>query len=219
MYTQSMSAHPGSQHGRATSGANNTATAPLLARDRLIQSALDSLIEVGFSQTTGVEVCRRANLTRGALNHHFPEFGQLLAAALGTAYNQILELEPADSGFGSIERWTLHCVAGVRQPAFKAIVELWLASTNDPNLRGTLTDAIALGAPMFNPTSALGTHDIDDQATSVSQTIKEACLGLGLGRVVGGVALDHEESVVAVLLELARSTDEKLANGNPKMER
>ncbi len=202
--------------GRSSSRpADPSPARPLSARDRLVESALASLIEIGFSRTTGVEVCRRAELTRGALNHHFPDYGQLLAAALGTAYDRILAVEPPASDAGPIERWALRGVAGVRQPEFKAIIELWLASKNDPELGQTLTDAIALGAPMFDPASALDPHDIDARGNAVFNTIKETCIGLGVGRATGGVALEHEESVVSVLLELARSADQNgAANTN-----
>jgi len=179
------------------------------ARDRLVHSALEALTEVGFSRTTGVEVCRRAELTRGALNHYFPDYGQLLAAALGVAYDRILSTPSQNSDAGPMERWVLQAVASVRQPEFKAIIELWLASKNDPELGQTLSEAIGLGAPMFDPATALVASEIDIEADAhaVFQTIKEACIGLGVGRATGNAALKHEDAVVGVLVELARSVD------------
>lgn len=38
----------------------------------LREAAVDSLIELGYSKTTGVEIARRAGVTRGALHYHFP---------------------------------------------------------------------------------------------------------------------------------------------------
>ncbi len=179
------------------------------ARARLVEAALSSLIDLGFSNTTGVEVCRRAGLTRGALNYHFPDYGQLLAAALGTAYDRILEFEPPVTASGPIEQWLHRGIAGVIRPEFKAIIELWLASKNDPELGRTLTNAIALGAPMFDPAAALGDVDTDGQTHAVFQTIKEACIGLGVGRATGSAALGHEQVVFGVLLDMARAADNR----------
>lgn len=189
------------------------------ARNRLVEAALASLIEVGFTRTTGVEVCRRAGLTRGALNHHFPDYGQLLAAALGTAYDHILAIESPDSNAGPLEQWTHRGVDAVTRPEFKAILELWLASKNDPELGQTLTDAIGLGAPMFDPAGALGRADVDDESAAAFDTIKEACIGLGVGRAVGSGPLGHEASVTQVLLDLARRTDERMSRNNQSKDR
>ncbi len=191
----------------------------LSARERLVEAALASLIEVGFTRTTGVEVCRRAGLTRGALNHHFPDYGQLLAAALGTAYDHILAIEPPDSNAGPLEQWTHRGVDAVTRPEFKAILELWLASKNDPVLGQTLTDAIALGAPMFDPAIALGPADVGAESAAAFNTIKETCIGLGVGWAVGSGSLGHEGSVKQVLLDLARRTDERMAQDNQSKDR
>lgn len=51
-------------------------------RRALLDAAVESLIEVGFSRTTTLEVQRRANVSRGALLHHFPSKAELLVAAV-----------------------------------------------------------------------------------------------------------------------------------------
>ncbi len=51
-------------------------------RGALLDAAVESLIEVGFSRTTTLEVQRRANASRGALLHHFPSKTELLVAAV-----------------------------------------------------------------------------------------------------------------------------------------
>lgn len=38
----------------------------------LRQAAIDSIYELGYEKTTGVEIARRAGVTRGALHHHYP---------------------------------------------------------------------------------------------------------------------------------------------------
>jgi AcrR family transcriptional regulator len=51
-------------------------------RRALLDAAVQSLIEVGFARTTTLEVQRRAQVSRGALLHHFPSKAELLVAAI-----------------------------------------------------------------------------------------------------------------------------------------
>jgi AcrR family transcriptional regulator len=51
-------------------------------RRALLDAAVQSLIEVGFARTTTLEVQRRAEVSRGALLHHFPSKAELLVAAV-----------------------------------------------------------------------------------------------------------------------------------------
>lgn len=51
-------------------------------RRALLDAAVESLIDVGFARTTTLEVQRRADVSRGALLHHFPSKAELLVAAV-----------------------------------------------------------------------------------------------------------------------------------------
>src|SRR3990167_8930260 len=51
-------------------------------RGALLDAAVESLIEMGFARTTTLEVQRRAEVSRGALLHHFPSKAELLVAAV-----------------------------------------------------------------------------------------------------------------------------------------
>lgn len=51
-------------------------------RRALLDAAVESLIDVGFARTTTLEVQRRADVSRGALLHHFPSKAELLVAAI-----------------------------------------------------------------------------------------------------------------------------------------
>jgi AcrR family transcriptional regulator len=51
-------------------------------RRALLDAAVESLIEVGFARTTTLEVQRRAEVSRGALLHHFPSKAELLVATV-----------------------------------------------------------------------------------------------------------------------------------------
>lgn len=178
-------------------------------RALLVDGALDSLVAVGFARTTGVEVCRRAGVTRGALQHHFPQFGQLLAAALGCAYDRLLGTPTMLDGVGPLERWVYQAGERVQEPEFKAVIELWLGSRNDPEFGAQLTDAIAQGARLFDPTWSIENLDehADAHVIATYRTISEALFGLGLGAASHGEPLGHTDAVMSVLLQLARECD------------
>ncbi len=181
-------------------------------RELLIASCISALIEVGFNKTTGVEVCRRANLTRGALNHHFPDFAELLTATLQSLYQQLLAMD-VDINVGPLEHLTLQSHNRVTQPEFKAIIELWLASRNDATFGARLAEAIGQSAQLFSPEVVLagvsktkGTKAFD----ATYRTIQEALIGIGLGRAVGnGDPLAHESMVLGVLVDMAKEYDQQ----------
>ena len=180
-------------------------------RSALVDAALDALVEVGHARTTGVEVCRRAGVTRGALQHHFPAFGELLASALGAAYDRLLAPARLSPDLGPLERWVHQATARVAAPEFKAIIELWLGSQNDPDLGEVLAEAMAEGSLLFHPSMILSNDELrgDVHTERIYRTITEALIGLGLGIATsGGHPLGHHDAVVATLLDLARSTDQ-----------
>lgn len=158
-------------------------------RSRLVQATIDSLIEHGYSKTTGVEICRRAGVTRGALNHHFPDYSALLIDALREVYTT-LKVEPDAS---SLERVVRSGYKNVVQPEFKVVIELWLASQNDPAIGDKLARAIAESAYAFSPKSFRRAGIGEPAANAIYYTLFELLIAIGLGRATsGGKASAHE---------------------------
>ncbi|MEM9616160.1 MAG: TetR/AcrR family transcriptional regulator [Actinomycetota bacterium] len=181
-------------------------------RQRLIDATLSSLVDRGFSATTGVEVCRRADLTRGALNHHYPEFSDLLADALEAAYVGLLGGGRESPPPRSLEHWVHAAHRRLSQPEFKAVIELWLASQNSPDLGAAMARQVESLAWLFAPDEVLG-----DQPTPIDaelrrtlyRTVAEALIGLALGRASrGGRPLRHEAEVVGFLAAIAAAADQ-----------
>lgn len=129
-------------------------------RRALLDAAVESLIEVGFARTTTLEVQRRAQVSRGALLHHFPSKAELLVAAVdhlaemrakemkGFASQLPPERAPRadddDTAPGADERTEVvlgllwQCFSGT---FFKVSMELRTAARTDPELRRVLTVA------------------------------------------------------------------------------
>lgn len=178
-------------------------------RALLIDSTIASLIELGFAKTTGVAVCRRAQLTRGALNHHYPDFADLLVDSLQTLYGQLLDVTVA-TRHGPMEQFVLESHRRVTEPGFKAVIELWLASRNDAEFGKRLAQAIEQGSALFTPEmvlSGLRGKRTPKRTEAIYRTIGEALIGIGLGRAIGNQPLAHESMVIQMLRELAQQHD------------
>jgi len=60
-------------------------------RRRILEAAVDSIAEVGFARTTAAEVTRRADVTWGAVQHHFGGKRGLLMAVLEDSFRRFAE--------------------------------------------------------------------------------------------------------------------------------
>src|SRR5690349_24160598 len=103
-------------------------------RRALLDAAVESLIEVGFARTTTLEVQRRAEVSRGALLHHFPSRAELLVAAVLQLFEaqrdvigpEVLRAREVGGIDGGIDVLWL----SFNSPLAVAIDELWSAARN-----------------------------------------------------------------------------------------
>jgi len=119
-------------------------------RRALLDAAVESLIEVGFARTTTLEVQRRADVSRGALLHHFPSKAELLVAAVDhLAEMRAKELKAfaaqlPDAKTDAKARTDVvlgllwQCFSGT---FFQVAMELRTAARTDPEIKGVLTTA------------------------------------------------------------------------------
>jgi len=115
-------------------------------RRALLDAAVESLIEVGFSRTTTLEVQRRADVSRGALLHHFPSKAELLVAAvdhLAEMRARELKMLAAQLPDGrartdAVLELLWQCFSGTM---FQVSMELRTAARTDPELRPVLATA------------------------------------------------------------------------------
>lgn len=115
-------------------------------RRALLDAAVESLIEVGFARTTTLEVQRRADVSRGALLHHFPSKAELLVAAVAhLAEMRARELKQLSSQLPEGRARTdavlgllWQCFSGA---FFQVAMELRAAARTDPELRPVLANA------------------------------------------------------------------------------
>ncbi|MDL4817253.1 TetR/AcrR family transcriptional regulator [Actinomadura opuntiae] len=115
-------------------------------RRRIVEAAVESLVEAGVAATTTVEVQRRAGVSRGALLHHFASHEDLLGAAIALLVQRNEDAVQEESAAlpSSGDRMTdglrvLRRVLG--RPSFGAELELWAVARTNPRLRQVLRRA------------------------------------------------------------------------------
>lgn len=110
-------------------------------RTALLDATLEVLAEVGYSNLTTAQVVARAGVTRGAQAHYFATKAELVVQALRHLTERlVLELIslPPRSVDGEREQYELllnrlwEINSG---PASTALIEIWVVSRTDPELR------------------------------------------------------------------------------------
>lgn len=110
-------------------------------RRALLDATLDVLAEVGYSSLTTAQVVARAGVTRGAQAHYFATKADLVVQALRHATDRLIAetaASPLRAGASAREQYAIllnrlwEINAG---PVSTALVELWVASRTDADLR------------------------------------------------------------------------------------
>lgn len=179
-------------------------------RRLLIEAATESLIDIGYAKTTAVEVCRRAGVTRGALFHHFDSLAALLAEAMSDVYDRnFFSGEEAEVAL-SLDQWIDRVWAKLQRPEFKAVIEIWFAARNDPEMAEILRPSILKYAAIFSVSHEVAGRKRPGATKELKPFFylaRETMLGLALGRATTprGNALQHEQLVIETLKRLGKS--------------
>jgi AcrR family transcriptional regulator len=118
-----------------------------IAQRKLIDAALKTLYQEGYQATTTDLVARRANVSRGAMLHHYPSRADLIMAVaehiLETQSRERRERLDALGGgperfFGAADiSWEIQ-----KQPATIALLEIMLASRSDRALKKRIAPVV-----------------------------------------------------------------------------
>jgi AcrR family transcriptional regulator len=109
-------------------------------RARLLDATVDCLAESGYSGFSTNDVVRRAGVSRGALAHHFPTKGDLVAAAADRLIDQrAAEFRVRFAAIAPAKRTTAKALDVLwtffDDPSFAALLDLMVAARTDPELR------------------------------------------------------------------------------------
>jgi len=115
-------------------------------RRQLIDATIELLMERGLAQTTVQEICRRAEVTTGALQHHFGSKSELVATVISVLFvpftREILPLrEPLRAPLAArVERLVQRYWKIYSDPRYYAVSEILLAIRHDPVLHRMATE-------------------------------------------------------------------------------
>lgn len=114
-------------------------------RKALLDATFDALVEVGFKGTTTTEVARRAGVSVGALQGHFPTKTELLTAAIEDSLNRRVEefevlMVGLDASADKLDAaidllWSMFSGS-----TFTAAHELWVGARTDSDLAPAVVD-------------------------------------------------------------------------------
>ncbi|MFD4351683.1 TetR/AcrR family transcriptional regulator [Nocardia sp. NPDC058518] len=107
-------------------------------RERILQAAVDSLIEDGYAATSIGAIQSRSGVSRGALLHQYPNKAHLLVDAVRHLSDQQVDEVLAYSEPATAEDWMTVLWHSFATPLFGAVLELWVAARTDADLRGAL---------------------------------------------------------------------------------
>jgi len=193
---------------------------------RLLDAAVECLVELGYGGTTTTVVAERAGVSRGAQLHHYGTRAELIGAAVQHVFAGLTDDYRA--GFASIATrpdrlrgavellWSMYL-----QPRHLAALDLYLAARTDPELRAALApvaarhrdNVLALAREYF-PEAARD----EARFTRLLDLILNAMLGMALSRGLYGARPEAEAALLAELEELARQlvADEKGSRWSPR---
>jgi AcrR family transcriptional regulator len=193
----------------------------LATRERLLDAAVECLVEYGYDAASTTLVCERAGLSRGAQLHHFATKDELLLAAMDhLARRRFEELAVQARAFASQPRaedvvdriregvhlvWT----ATFTSDLFFGALELWIAGRCNSGLRAEVRRVeSALGKEV----NALYRYLFPSEITSKPEgwtALREVgylLRGLALTRLLRDSTADEEDTLEFCVSILAKSS-------------
>ena len=119
----------------------------ITSRRRILEAAVDCLIEHGFAGATTSAIQARAGVSRGRLLHHFPSREDLLVAAAehlaaervaATTARVVAAIDDEATGSARVTAIVDMMWISFHEPHFWAAVELWTASRTNDWIAGAL---------------------------------------------------------------------------------
>lgn len=157
-------------------------------RQRLLAAAVACLAEHGWAGSTVLVVAERAGVSRGAAQHHFPTREDLFTAAVeyvaeerSTALRDLFPDGPAD------RHAVVAALVGLYTgPLFRAALHLWVAASNEDQLRARVTELEArVGRESHR--IAVDLLGADESRAGVRETVQgllDMARGLGLANLL-----------------------------------
>ncbi|MEJ8658024.1 MULTISPECIES: TetR/AcrR family transcriptional regulator [Streptomyces] len=154
-------------------------------RQRLLQAAVACLAERGWAGSTVSVVAERAGVSRGAAQHHFPTREDLFTAAVeyvAEERSSALRALPVQNRAAVLEA----LVDLYTGPLFRAALHLWVAASNEEQLRARVTELEArVGRETHRiAVELLGADESEPGVRETVQGLLDMARGLGLANLL-----------------------------------
>jgi len=163
----------------------------LSTRNRLLEAAVECLVERGWAGTTTTLVADRAGVSRGAQLHHYRTKSALLVAAVehlaerrsAELRDEAAKLPPDGDRIEATIRLLASLFTG---PLFSATIEVWVAARTDGALRTALVPVEArFGREVHRLTvELLGADESRPGVREAVQTTLDLMRGLGVASLL-----------------------------------
>ncbi|GAA4914460.1 TetR/AcrR family transcriptional regulator [Streptomyces coeruleoprunus] len=176
-------------------------------RRRLLEAAVACLAERGWAGSTVAVVAEHAGVSRGAAQHHFPTREDLFTAAVEYVAEERSHALRALTGKSRADVVSA-LVALYTGPLFRAALHLWVAASNEDQLRPRVTE---LEARVGRETHHIAVELLgaDESRPGVRETVQgllDMARGLGLATLL----TDDTSRRERVVAQWAKLLDEAL---------
>ncbi|WP_351227018.1 TetR/AcrR family transcriptional regulator [Streptomyces sp. NPDC002133] len=156
-----------------------------VTRQRLLEAAVACLAERGWAGSTVSVVAERAGVSRGAAQHHFPTREDLFTAAVeyvAEERSSALRALPVQNRAAVVQA----LVDLYTGPLFRAALHLWVAASNEEQLRGRVTELEArVGRETHRiAVELLGADESEPGVRETVQGLLDMARGLGLANLL-----------------------------------
>lgn len=184
-------------------------------RQRILEAAIESLAELGWTASTVAVIAQRAGVSRGAAQHHFPTRESLFAAAVEYVTEiRLDEIRRGAARLPSGPRRTeaiLTMLAGLYTGTlFKATLHLWVAAATEPTLH-ELVVRLEQHVGRQAHRAALDLLGVDEASAGVRQTVQGA-LDMARGLGLANLLTDDTTRRDPILRRWAQILDDALAD-------
>jgi AcrR family transcriptional regulator len=170
-----------------------------ITRQKLLDAAVDELLDHGYARLTTPGVAARAGVSRGAQQGHFPRKSELVASAVRHLTER--QLEELRERLADVPSGRQRVTAGLNVlfdqysgRLFAVVVELSLSARDDPELRQIVTRAEQHISQSMHETATTifgpgfpQTQDVSSRWTTVLSAIRGLALLKLLGHDAEGV--------------------------------
>lgn len=108
----------------------------LRAREAICDATIESLVKLGYSETSLNQVASQAGLSKGAVQYHYPSKEDLIAAALNKLLARPFQARDAEASVEDalLVAWTRY----INTPAYRALLEILNAARTDELLQARI---------------------------------------------------------------------------------